>query len=65
MSERKKLERLTELNVVVQLEHLLTHPSVARRLRQGKLALHGWVYRIHDGELLQLDPRMREFKAWP
>ena len=64
-SERKKLERLTELNVIVQLEHLSTHPSVARRLRQGQLALHGWVYRIHDGELLQIDPRTRKFKAWP
>jgi len=65
LSERQKLERLTELNVMVQLEHLVTHPSVARRLRQGTLALHGWVYRIHDGEILQLDPQRGEFLPWP
>jgi carbonic anhydrase len=65
LSEREKLERLTQLNVIVQLEHLRTHPSVARRLRQSKLTLHGWVYRIHDGEILQLDSRNGEFLPWP
>lgn len=65
LSEREKLARLTELNVIVQLEHLETHPSVARRLRQGNLSLHGWVYRIHDGEILQLEPRTGEFHPWP
>jgi len=65
LSEQEKLERLTELNVLVQLDHLLTHPSVARRLRAGKLTLHGWVYRIHDGEILQLDPRTGMFRPWP
>jgi len=65
LTEREKLERLTELNVIVQLEHLESHPSVARRTRQGKLALHGWVYRIHDGEVLQLEPRTGEFHPWP
>ena len=65
LTEREKLERLTELNVIVQLEHLESHPSVARRMRQGKLALHGWVYRIHDGEVLQLEPRTGEFHPWP
>jgi carbonic anhydrase len=65
LTEREKLERLTELNVIVQLEHLETHPSVARRLKQGKLALHGWVYRIHDGEILELDSRTGAFRPWP
>lgn len=65
MPEREMLERLTEYNVAVQLEHLLTHPSVKRRFRQGKLALHGWVYRIHDGEILQFDPPTGRFLPWP
>lgn len=65
LSEREKLARLTELNVIVQMEHLESHPSVRRRLAQGKLALHGWVYRIHDGEILQLDARTGKFLSWP
>ena len=65
LPEHRQLELLTQLNVIVQIEHLKTHPSVARRLRQRKLALHGWVYRIHDGEILQLHPRTGEFLPWP
>ena len=65
LPEHRQLELLTQLNVIVQLEHLRTHPSVARRHRQRKLALHGWVYRIHDGEILQLHPRTGEFMPWP
>jgi carbonic anhydrase len=65
LSEERQLELLTQLNVIVQIEHLKTHPSVARRLRQRKLALHGWVYRIHDGEILQLHSRTGEFLPWP
>jgi carbonic anhydrase len=65
LSEGKKFERLTEFNVVAQLQHLMTHPSVARQVRRGRLALHGWVYRIHDGEILQFDPRTGAFRPWP
>jgi carbonic anhydrase len=65
LSKREKLERLAECNVVVQIEHLLTHPSVKRRFGQGKLGLHGWMYRIHDGEILQFDPPTGRFLPWP
>lgn len=65
LPEHRQLELLTQLNVIVQIEHLKTHPSVRRRLKQRKLALHGWVYRIHDGEILQLHSRTGEFLPWP
>jgi carbonic anhydrase len=38
-------------NVLVQLEHLRTLPSVASRLVGGDLRLHGWVYKIETGEV--------------
>lgn len=65
LTEAQQLDRLTQLNVLVQMEHLRTHPSVARRLRRGDLSVYGWVYRIHDGEILQGDPRTAEFAPWP
>jgi carbonic anhydrase len=40
---------LTERNVVAQLDNLRTHPSVLKRLEEGNLALHGWVYHIATG----------------
>lgn len=45
---------LTEENVVAQLDHLRTHPSVASRLASGQLFIHGWVYDIECA-----DPRLR------
>ena len=55
--EQDELNELIEENVLQQLHHLRTHPSVAGRLEEGTLALSGWVYdighgvvRIHDRE---------------
>jgi carbonic anhydrase len=51
LSESAKLHVLTEENVVAQLDHLRTHPSVAARLANGRIQLHGWVYNIRAGEV--------------
>jgi len=48
-------------NVLVQLDHLKTHPAVATRLRRGDLRLHGWVYSIGTGEVWVYDHEKKEF----
>lgn len=48
-------------NVLVQLDHLKTHPAVATRLRRGDLRLHGWVYSIGTGEVWVYDQEKKEF----
>jgi len=48
------LRALTEENVIAQIEHLETHPSVAARLRKGGLQLHGWIYDIRRGGISAL-----------
>ena len=55
LSESAKLHVLTEENVVAQLDHLRTHPSVAARLANGRIQLHGWVYNIRAGEVQAWD----------
>lgn len=45
------LRRLTEENVLLQLQHLRTHPSVAGAIARGALTLSGWVYEIGSGEV--------------
>ena len=40
---------LTERNVIEQLANLRTHPTVAERIGQGDLNLHGWVYHLGEG----------------
>lgn len=52
---------LTEENVVAQLDHLRTHPSVATRLAGGQLSIHGWVYCIETSEILAYDANLGRF----
>ena len=45
------MRRLTEENVLLQLQHLRTHPSVAGALAREELTVSGWVYDIGRGEV--------------
>ena len=44
-----------EENVLVQLEHLRTLPSVASRISSGRVRLHGWMYNIDSGEVFNYE----------
>jgi carbonic anhydrase len=48
---RDLLELLTEQNVLLQLQHLKTHPSVAGAIAMGELTVSGWIYDIGTGEV--------------
>jgi carbonic anhydrase len=48
-------------NVRVQLDHLVTHPAVASRVRRGTLTIHGWVYSIPTGAIWTYDDQREEF----
>ena len=50
-----------EENVLVQLEHLRTHPCVAAALSRGDVKLHGWVYKLETGEVFEFDPEVGQF----
>jgi len=50
-------------NVLGQLAHLATHPSVARALAHRTLTLHGWVYDIGTGAIEELDAATGRFTA--
>jgi carbonic anhydrase len=52
---------LTEHNVVAQLNNLRSHPTVAARLKEGDLALHGWVYHIGPGTVTAYDEASERF----
>jgi carbonic anhydrase len=45
------LRRLTEENVLLQMQHLRTHPSVAGAMAREELSISGWVYDIGTGEV--------------
>jgi carbonic anhydrase len=55
------LQSLTRENVVGQLEHLRTLPTVAAAMASGLLSIHGWVYDIEHAELHAFDAHQGRF----
>ncbi len=55
------LELLTEQNVLLQLQHLKTHPSVAKALALQELTLSGWIYNIGTGQISIAEDGERSF----
>lgn len=60
-SERKIVDILTEQNVLLQMQHLKTHPSVAGAMAMGTLTISGWVYNIGTGEVRVAEDGQRTF----
>lgn len=56
-----RMTAAVQANVLVQLEHLRTHPCVADALARNELRLHGWVYRFETGEVFAHDATSRQF----
>jgi carbonic anhydrase len=57
----ERLKRLTEENVLMQLVHLKTHPSVAGAMARGELTTSGWVFDIGSGVVRIVEEGHREF----
>jgi carbonic anhydrase len=55
------LETAVEENVLVQIEHLRTHPSVIAALARGSLTLHAWLYDIAEGDVYAFDPERGQY----
>lgn len=56
-------DQLSQLNVLVQLEHLASYPIVRRRLAEGTLHLSGWWFDIATGEVWAYDRESRAFET--
>ena len=55
MDNGERVRAIAMENVVAQIAHLRTHPSVAAGIARGEIALHGWFVDIHHGQILGLD----------
>jgi len=62
-TDEEHLLAVAERNVVQQLGNLRTHPTVAERLDQGDLNLHGWVYDLGEGVVTHYDSNQDAFVA--
>jgi len=61
LSPEDQEDRSIEQNVLVQIDNLRTHPSVAAAVARGDLHVFGWTYRIETGEVSAYDPLLGRF----
>jgi carbonic anhydrase len=59
----KRHDQLSQLNVLVQLEHLASYPHVRERLAAGTLHLSGWWFDIATAEVWAYDRETRAFQV--
>lgn len=62
-SPADRAEQLCLINVVQQLRHLRAHPSVARRVAEGSLELHGMYFHVGEAQAYLLTEDGSEWGA--
>ena len=61
LDDDELIRTVTLENVLVQLDHLRTHPTVAAGLAAGEINLHGWFFDIGSGGVLTYDGAKERF----
>jgi carbonic anhydrase len=61
--QHETLTSLIEQNILLQMNHLRSHPSVAGRLAQGKVGISGWVYDIAQGTVSVYNETKAKFEV--
>lgn len=52
--EEEKFKRLVELNVQEQCVNIIKTASVQRAYNERKIQVHGWIFDIHSGKLIDM-----------
>jgi carbonic anhydrase len=55
------VNKLSQLNVLQQVEHLKSYPIVEQRLEQGKLQLHAWWFELAGASVYAYDRDQSKF----
>ena len=57
----KYLDEVTKQNIILQMNHLKTHPAVFTKLTSNEIMVHGWMYDIESGNVEMYDDSLGEF----
>ena len=52
--EGEKYKRLVEINVQEQCVNVIKYAEVQKAIRERGLTVHGWVFDVHSGKLIDL-----------
>jgi carbonic anhydrase len=58
----KPYDQLSQINVLVQLEHLMSYMIVRERVSAATLRLHGWWFEVASGSIYAYDRTRRAFE---
>lgn len=56
-----KHNQLSQLNVLLQIEHIKTYPSVKKRIEEKKLGIHAWWFDIAHADVYAYDEEAKKF----
>ncbi|MDA8621913.1 carbonic anhydrase [Psychrosphaera sp.] len=55
------LDEVTKQNIILQMNHLKTHPAVFSKLHTNEIQVHGWMYDIKTGNVEIYDDKQTRF----
>jgi carbonic anhydrase len=58
----KPHDQLSQINVLVQLEHLMSYPIIHEKVVAGTLQLSGWWFDVASGSMYVYDRTSRSFE---
>lgn len=53
--------QLSQLNVLLQMEHVKSYPAVKKRVEEGSLSIYGWWFDISKADVYAFDPKLKRF----
>ena len=53
--------KLSQQNVLQQLDHLRSYPIITERIQQGRLKLHGWWFDLHSADVYAFEEPLNRF----
>lgn len=53
--------QVSQMNVLLQMQHLLTYPEVSKRIALGTLRIHGWWFDIAKADVYYYDSLQERF----
>lgn len=53
--------KLSQINILQQIEHVKTYPKVAKKIADGLITVHGWYFDIATGDVYAYEEGFKKF----
>lgn len=53
--------KLSQINILQQMQHVKTYPKVAKKINEGRLNVHGWYFDIATGDVYAYEEAFKKF----